>query len=652
MKKLFTIDDFIIAFISALGYGFGETIAQISGWPEIACVVACFALGIASEEIITKIVYSKAVQKSKVNRIFTYITIILVFLAGHYISVRWLGVSMLESLEEEFAWVVGLPVVGFFVNLIIRAYRIRKIKKRYGDGSKGYVFDLDEEDIEDTNKRNKPILGDYDTDIAIKTKTGIYVGESNKKMINYLGIPYAEAPVGNLRWKAPRPLPPSDKVYEAINYGASAIQVEHKGSIIKHHRQSEDCLTLNICIGRKKTKTKKPVLVLFHHGDFTCGGSVDPLLDGDSFISDNPDIVFVSFNYRLGIMGFIDFSEIPGGDACPDAINLGLLDQIAALEWIKENIAAFGGDPDKITVLGFESGATSIQLLAATGKAKGLFKRAFVFNGNPIIAYDTPEASRTLAKNLLKETNTSTMEELLELNTKVLKDAAQKLWQNMCAPTYGEELIPTDVYKAFRDGAAKGIEFIIGIPRNQTKEYKALVGNQRCMKAILTTLNDMRDHIDDSTVRELEEYIESQASPVAELKVQSKLVNQWLALCIYRVAETLAEGKSKVHMVYWDENPIIEKLGTGTVDATATFLVNNEALQMYGNVMKDDLSEVLQSMLRKFIRGNALKLYRNEIAGIDAFEWEKFPKALIVSDGKIQCDKIDDKITEIEELLE
>lgn len=652
MKKLFTIDDFIIAFISALGYGFGETIAQISGWPEIACVVACFALGIASEEIITKIVYSKAVQKSKVNRIFTYITIILVFLAGHYISVRWLGVSMLESLEEEFAWVVGLPVVGFFVNLIIRAYRIRKIKKRYGDGSKGYVFDLDEEDIEDANKRNKPILGDYDTDIAIKTKTGIYVGESNKKMINYLGIPYAEAPVGNLRWKAPRPLPPSDKVYEAINYGASAIQVEHKGSIIKHHRQSEDCLTLNICIGRKKTKTKKPVLVLFHHGDFTCGGSVDPLLDGDSFISDNPDIVFVSFNYRLGIFGFIDFAEIPGGEACPDAINLGLLDQIAALEWIKDNIAAFGGDPDKITVLGFESGATSIQLLAATGKAKGLFKRAFVFNGNPIIAYDTPEASRTLAKNLLKETNTSTMEELLELNTKVLKDAAQKLWQNMCAPTYGEELIPADVYKAFRDGAAKGIEFIIGIPRNQTKEYKALVGNQRCMKAILTTLNDMRDHIDDSTVRELEEYIESQASPEAELKVQSKLVNQWLALCIYHVAETLAEGKSKVHMVYWDENPIIEKLGTGTVDATATFLVNSEAIQMYGNVMKDDLSEVLQSMLRKFIRGNALKLYRNEIAGIDAFEWEAFPKALIVSDGKIQCDKIDDKITEIEELLE
>ena len=98
MKKLFTIDDFMVAAIAALGYGFGETIAQLSGWPELMCVMACFALGIASEQIISKIVFSKTVQKSMANRIFTYVSIVLVFLAGQYVSVRWMGVSMMEYL--------------------------------------------------------------------------------------------------------------------------------------------------------------------------------------------------------------------------------------------------------------------------------------------------------------------------------------------------------------------------------------------------------------------------------------------------------------------------------------------------------------------------------------------------------------------------
>ena len=218
------------------------------------------------------------------------------------------------------------------------------------------------------------------------------------------------------------------------------------GSIIRYHRQSEDCLTLNIASGTEETEEKKPVLVLFHHGGFTYGGSVDPLLFGDDFADAHQDVVIVSFNYRLGILGFIDFSEVPGGEACPNALNLGLLDQIAALKWIRENIAAFGGDPERITVLGFESGATCICLLAASEQAKGLFQRAFVFNGSPDSAYETPEASRALAKALLKETSTSTMAELLRLDTETLKDAAQKLWMNMCAPTCDGKLIPKQVY--------------------------------------------------------------------------------------------------------------------------------------------------------------------------------------------------------------
>ena len=652
MKKLFTIDDFMVAFISALGYGFGETIARLSGWSEVMCIVACFAVGIVSEEIIGSIVFSKAVQKEKRNRIITFAAILLVFLAAQGIAVRWMGVSMIDYLEEEFLFVVGLPIIGFVVNMFIRGYHIRKIRKLYGDGSEGFVFDLKDRDVEETNRVNHPITGKYDADLAVKTMTGVYVGEKYKNIIYYLGIPYAKAPVGDLRWKAPKQLPPSDAVFEAKNFGASAIQVEHKGSILKNHRQSEDCLSLNICIGSKKTEGKKPVLVLFHHGDFTFGGSADPLMYGANYVNNNQDVVFVSFNYRLGIFGFIDFSEVSGGGNYPDAINLGLLDQIAALEWIKKNIATFGGDPDRITVLGFESGATSILMLAASKRANGLFKKAFIFNGNLATAYDSSDGPKALAKALLKETNTSTMDELLKLDTEVLKEAAQKIWQNMCAPTCDGILIPVDVNKAFLNGAAAGIEFVIGIPSDETGVFRAFVGSQNYEELISAGMAGIQSCMDAPVSGEVQAYIETQMKNSTELEAKSKLVGQWLALGIYRSAVKLSAGGNKVHLMYWDEKSLIEKLGSGTVDVAASLLGNGEALQMYGSVLKKDMSEILRTLLKKFINGDKLELYPNEISGVDAFEWKAYPKALVVSDGKLLCDTIEDRLTEIKGLLD
>ena len=652
MKKLFTIDDFMVAFISAMGYGFGYTIPMHLGWPQLACMVACFALGIALEELISKIVFSKTVQQKTVNRVFTYVVILLIFLIAEFVSMRLLGTSLMEDLEEEFAWVVGLPILGLVVNLCIRGYRVRKIRKLYGDGSEGYVLDVTDKDIEEVNRQNRAIQGEYDSECAVRTRTGVYVGEKYKKTRIFTGIPYAKPPVGELRWKAPEPLPASEEVFEAKNFGASPIQVEHKGSIIRHHRQSEDCLTLNIAAGAGKTEAKKPVLVLFHHGDFTYGGAVDPLLYGGDYVNAHQDIVLVSFNYRLGIFGFIDFSEIPGGEACPDALNLGLLDQIAALKWIRENIAAFGGDPERITVLGFESGATCICLLAASAQAKGLFQRAFVFNGSPESAYDTSDASRALAKALLKETNTSTMAELLQLDTETLKAAAQRLWMNMCAPTCDGKLIPKQVYEAYRNGAASCIEFIVGITGGGMQAYRSSVGGRNYEDAVNAAVDDMQGYMDPSITGAVRAYIEARTAASSELEAKSKLAAQYIALGVYRVAAKLSQGGSKVRLMYWDEKALIENLGSGTADVLATLLGNGEALQQYGSVMNADLSEPLQALLLKFVSGDALQLYRNEITGFDGLEWKAFPQALIVSDGKIMCDMIEDRITDVKELLD
>ena len=652
MKKLFTVDDFMIAFISAMGYGFGAAISKLWGWSELGCGAASLALGMALQAIITKIAFSKTVQKSRKNRIITYISIFLVFLVAHTISVLWMGVSLLDYLSEEFLYVVAFPILGFVLHLLVRAYYVWRIRKRYGDGSKGYVFDGKEEDIEEVNKQNQAIYGEYDNSRAVKTRTGIYVGEKYKKTVAYLGIPYAKPPVGELRWKAPEPLPASVGVFEAKNFGASAIQVEHKGSILKHHRQSEDCLTLNIGVAEQEAESKKPVLVLLHNGDFTYGGSVDPLLSGGDFVARHPDIVLVSFNYRLGIFGFIDFSEVPGGEACPDALNLGLLDQIAALKWIKENIAAFGGDPERITVLGFDAGATSALLLAASGQAKGLFQKAFLFNGIPVSANETPEASRALAKALLRETQTATMAELLQLKTETLKDAAQRLWRNMCAPTCDGTRFPADVYRACQEGAASGIDFIIGIPNHEAQVLRSFLGEENYEELIYSAVADMPRYLDDPTAGEVQAYIEAQTAASTELEAKSKLAEQWFALSIYRVAVKLAEGGNNVHLMYWDEKPLIENLGSGTVDAAAALLGNGEALRMYGSVMNADLSETLQALLQKFVNGDALQLYQNEIKGIDGFDWQAFPQALVVSNGKFRNELLIDRFTEVNGLLD
>ena len=652
MKKLFTIDDFMVAFMSAMGYGLGYALAKHAGWSDIMSLAACLVLGMSLETVVSKIIYSKAVQKKNSNRFITYVVIFLVFTAAQYFAYSRMGVSLLGDLRDEWAFVVGFPIVAFIVNMIIRGFRVRKIRKRYGDGSKGFVFDLTKEDIEETNAQNQAVQGDYDADLAVKTRTGVFVGYLEKKTACYLGIPYAKPPVGERRWKAPEPLESSDQVMEAQNFGASAIQVDHKGSIIKNHRQSEDCLTLNICVGESKDRTPKPVLVLFHGGDFTCGGAVSPLMYGTNYVAEHPDIVFVSFNYRLGIFGFIDFKEVPGGEAYPDAINLGLLDQIAALQWIKENISAFGGDPDKITVLGFESGATSICLLAASERAKGLFRKAFVFNGNLGHVYETPDNARALAKELLKETHTSSMQELMQLSTESLKEAAQRLWRNMCAPTNDGTLVPADVFAAYEEGRASGVDFILGIPGREMHVMRSVIGDRNYEELISAVVADIQQYADGAAAEAVQEYIKSQTAAAGETDAKTKIAEQWNALGIYRTALKLSQGGNKVHVMLWDEKPVIENLGSGTTDAAAALLGNAEALQMYGSVMDKDLSEILQTLLSKYIKGEALRLYRNEITGLDAMEWKAFPKALIVSDGIIKCGPIEDRITEVKELLE
>ena len=653
MKRLFTFDDFMVVIFATLGYGLGAEIPKVLGWHPWVCMALCTGTGAALDMIIKEIVFCEAVQRKTANRIMVFAGIILVFLAIQCLLIFWLNVSLVHYLLDQYQYAIIMPILGFAACRLVRWYFVRRIRKRYGDGSKGFVFDVpDRAVLDELNRQNRLIQGKYDAAYATKTKYGAYVGFKRKMAVYYLGIPYAKPPVGELRWKAPEPLPESDAVFEAKHFGASAIQVEHDGSILKYHRQSEDCLTLNIGIGRKATAQKKPVIVLFHPGDFSFGGTVDPLMDVESFINEHPDVVFVSFNYRLGIFGFIDFSEIPGGESRPDALNLGLLDQIAALKWIKENIAAFGGDPDRITVMGYEAGAISISLLAVCEQAKGLFQKAFMVFGSPESAYDRPDASRALAKKLLQETSTTTMDELLRLPTEELKKAAQKLWLNMTAPTCDGKLIPLDAFEAYQSGSATCGEFIIGIPSNEQQIFKSFIGAKKYEDYILGRTDDIISCLDDATANAVNACIEKQTATVPEIEAKAKFCEQWNALCMYYGAKKLSAGGSKVYLLLWNRKPLLKNLGAGTVDVAASFLGNIEASLMYGNVMNFDLSDMLQSFLKKYVSGEKMQLYQNEIKGINAIEWTGFPQALVVSNEGVQCEPAEDKLTEIKALLD
>lgn len=655
MKKLLTMEDFVIALVTALGYGFCFEIPKIMEYELWLCVVICLIGGMALEALGRRIIYSKAVQKKPALKLLVFAAFIFAFLVAQEIAVA-VGIDVLEYVEGQYLYVIGLPLLVFVFSKVIRHYRIRKIRQRYGDGNKGFIFDamVEKSFVDEVNQQNQPIRGNYDASLAVKTKTGRFVGTKWKDSVYFCGIPYAKPPVGKLRWKAPEPLPESNEVFEAKYLGASAIQVDYEGSLLKHHRQSEDCLTLNICIPAKKTKAQKPVIVIFHHGDFSYGGSADPLLYAPHFNKIYPDAVCITFNYRLGVFGFIDFSEIPGGNAYPDALNLGLLDQIAALRWIKENIAAFGGDPARITVMGFESGTISIGLLAACEQAKGLFKKAFIFHETPVAAYGTPEKSRKLAQRLLQETAATTMEDLLRLKTERLKEVSQKLALDMSAPTRDGKLIPTDVYAAYQQGIGSGIEFIIGIANDEMQIYKSFVGEQKYEGFIEEELDNILVYLEPiypAGVQAVKDYIKAQTEENSSLEAKAKMVEQLYALGTYQYAQILAASGNKVHLLYWDVKPLIENLGSGMVDVAAAFLGNSEAVQIYGNVLNPDIAETLQTLFRKFKNGEEMRLFNNEIKGIGAIDWQEFPQALIVSEKAFHCGTITDKLTEVKCLL-
>lgn len=320
---------------------------------------------------------------------------------------------------------------------------------------------------------------------TVRTRSGPVQGGEEQGVHAFKGIPYAAAPTGGLRFRPPAPPPKWEGVRDARSFGLVVAQQSMPGVFgelgTPQSPAGDECLNLNVWTPDPGS-VGLPVLVWIHGGAFYAGSGIDDVYNGSSFARDG--VVVVSLNYRLGIQGFCHleehFAQLTGTG------NLGILDQIAALEWVQENIAAFGGDPARVTIAGESAGGMSVTTLLAMPRAKGLFQRAIPQSGaghNGISA----QSAGMIAGHLLDLVGVKPgdLDALADVSSEKLLAAQMTLSDELTntrdpvrfgdaaasamafQPTYGTELLPQRPIEAIAAGAAAGIPLLTGTTKEE-----------------------------------------------------------------------------------------------------------------------------------------------------------------------------------------
>ncbi|MFC8514768.1 carboxylesterase/lipase family protein [Streptomyces sp. NPDC057257] len=262
----------------------------------------------------------------------------------------------------------------------------------------------------------------------------------------FKGIPFARSTAGALRWRPPQPAEPWSGVLKADTFGDICPQSSGQGAgAAASMTQSENCLNLNVWTAARSSDERRPVFVWIYGGGFSSGSGADPTFDGSALASQG--LVVVTFNYRTGPFGFLAHPELSAEDAHGVSGNYGLLDQIAALKWVRRNIGAFGGDPGRVTIAGQSAGAGSVNVLLNSPLATGLFHGAIMESGvrdphDPEIAalptsYRTKEAAESAGTTWAKGKSATTLAELRALSATEVLDGSDTKDTTVTAPTLG-----------------------------------------------------------------------------------------------------------------------------------------------------------------------------------------------------------------------
>lgn len=465
---------------------------------------------------------------------------------------------------------------------------------------------------------NQPITDEYDKSLSVRCRNGTFVGRRREDILSFRGIPFAKPPVGSLRWKRPEPVGFSDGVFEAYYNGKTPIQTEWETEVASYYPQGEDCLYLNIWMNRSCEQTAKTVMVFFHGGSYGWGGTADPLYDGHNFVTANPDIILVTVGYRTGLMGFVDLSYLEGGDKYSDAPNLGLLDQIESLRWIRDNIHAFGGNPDNVTVFGESAGGGSVSLLPIIPQAKGLFKRVIAQSGSVALTFSKEEC-RDFTRRLLAESGKRTLKELLSMSEEELMRVNEKLNMYNNFPQRDGKLIPLNPYDAYRKGMTADIDILIGTNANETNYWVGEIGGIVPFRFSIPVKyeNDLRVLNHEDKAR-LKKFMSMQKGH--EIWGMAEFYDEVMfRLPAIRQAELHTVNGGKAYMYYWIQPSTLPFRGACHAVELSYVFGNTQETIFTGEPAHEGLSNLVMKMWANFARtGNP---------STDGFEWPEYDVA-------------------------
>jgi para-nitrobenzyl esterase len=346
--------------------------------------------------------------------------------------------------------------------------------------------------------------------VQVSVDSGIVEGFARDGIRRWRSIPYARPPVGPLRFRAPQPAQPWSGVRHCHGFAHCAPQ-ERIYTMLSPGRfqpASEDCLTLNVVAPEEPAQGPLPVMVFIHGGGYILGSSATPIYDGAALA--RRGCVYVSVNYRLGALGCLDLSSLSTSDVTVDS-NLFLRDLVLALRWVRQNVAAFGGDPDNVTIFGESAGAHIVATLLAIPEAEGLFARAiaespaagmvrgpemaaeFANRFAALLGVRPADAARTLLR-------VSPAELLAAQDRLITEGARDMLGAFPIGPVFGDGLLPLDPIEAMRRGSAHRVPLIVGSNAEEgrlfTRFLKMLPTNEAMVEAVLANAGPgVRDRI-------------------------------------------------------------------------------------------------------------------------------------------------------------